>query len=167
MHTWWCACLETHKIKTKLAQILGKSYRRLLIVRAALISQLTHNNFAAQIGSCSQDNRFTVVYRTCLRNYTCTSAILNNQFFHHSLAKRQIRCFLHRFFHRMLIQEFVGLCAQCMYSRTFPCVKHAQLNKGFINIAAHFTAKCIDFTYNMPFGRTAYGRIAWHEGHHI
>ncbi|MNE39154.1 hypothetical protein D3C80_1330880 [compost metagenome] len=167
MNTRRCTCLEADQLKAKLTQVLGQAHRRLLIVRTALICQLAHNHFTAQIRSSRQNNSLAAVYCTGLGNDAGTFSVLHNQLLNHPLAKCQIRRLLHRFFHGVLIKVFIRLGTQCMNRRSFACIKHAQLNKGLINVAAHLAAQRIDFTDDMSFGRTADRRITWHECHHI
>ncbi|MNC28154.1 hypothetical protein D3C75_763530 [compost metagenome] len=67
----------------------------------------------------------------------------------------------------MLVKEFICLRAQGMNCWTFTRVEHPQLNKSLVDVTAHLSAKRIDFTDYMSFGRTADRRITWHECHHI
>ncbi|MNV49650.1 hypothetical protein D3C71_1416110 [compost metagenome] len=167
MHTRRRSGLEPDKFKAKLAQMLGQLDGRLLVIRSALICRFTHNNLSAQISAGCQNDGCSTINGSGLRDDSAAYTILNDEPFHHTLAKRQVRGILHCFLHRVLIQEFIGLSAKRMNCWPFAGVQHAKLDEGLIDITAHLPAKRIDFTNDMTFSRSPNGRVAWHKGDHI
>ena len=50
-----------------------------------------------------------------------------------------------------------------MYGRSFGFIEHLGLDKRFVDIFSHLTAKCIDLSYQMTLGASTYVRVARHQ----
>ena len=56
----------------------------------------------------------------------------------------------------------VTLTARTPHGRTFALVEHSELDSTSVSDDTHLSAQCVYLTHDLPFGYTAYGRIAAH-----
>ena len=65
-------------------------------------------------------------------------------------------------FHSKLVSLFIALCSWTSNARAFAGIKHSDLDGGSIGIYSHLAAKSIDFTDDMPLGKTPDGGVTTH-----
>ena len=159
--------LETLELEAETFQIFRKLDCRLRIIGTGRIHQFANDDLAACSRSGRQNDRFCSVAGPCICHDALDLSFFNDQVVNDALAQRQIRLFFKRVLHFNRILALVGLRAQRSDGRSLARVQHSHLNVRFISVAPHFAAQSIDFANDDAFGRTANGRVAWHECHHF
>ncbi|MPM48077.1 hypothetical protein SDC9_94799 [bioreactor metagenome] len=75
-----------------------------------------------------------------MRHYTLDFTVFHDQFLNDGLLQQQVLLFFDGMLHMMGIVILIRLCAQCLDGRAFPCVQHAHLDIGFVDVASHLAA---------------------------
>ena len=80
------------------------------------------------------------------------------------MNNRQIIGIFERLLHYRMIKPFVRLRTKRLYRRAFAAVQHFYLHERLVGGNAHFAAEGVEFSDEVTFRRSAYGRVARHKG---
>ena len=94
--------------------------------------------------------------------YPFQNSLFHNQFRYLCLLYRQMLRILQNPPHRTTIFTFICLRSQGMNRRSFGPIQHLGLNKCFVNIFPHLTAKRIDLSHKMSLRTSS---DIWITGH--
>ena len=157
------SCFKTKHFDSKLFQGIRKIISCLQSIWSRIIAYISINTSCFQISSGTENHCFTLINSTGICFHTCNFPLFYQKLCYFTLSNGQIGSFLQSSSHLRTVYLLIRLCSQRVDCRAFGTVKHLGLNKGFINIFAHFTAQGIQFPYQMSFGTSTHIRIAGHQ----
>ena len=167
VHTGRCACFETEQTDAHIQQVLAQFCSRHQVIGSAFGDAVPCETTAFHISAHAEHSRFTAVNGTAGSDNAYHLIVFHKDFGDFRLLNTQMRGFLQRMFHFLVVSCFVRLCPQRVHSGTFACIEHFGLDIGLIDILAHFAAQCVDFADKMAFGAAADGGVAGHHGNAV
>ena len=159
------SCFESAEFHAMSLEIVRKFVCRSKPVRPARKYAVADKYFSSEKCSGRKDDRFGCVIRVRLGFNSAYLSVLDNQVRNFTLLHIEVWFFLYRFLHLKMVFIFIRLCTQRMNCGSFCGVQHFTLDESFVNIDSHFTAECINFSYQMSFAGSSDGRIARHHCH--
>ena len=161
-NTCRCSCFKTEHFDSQFFQRICKIIGSLESVRTCVVAYIAVDTSCFQVGSCTENDCLTIINSTWISFYAFNLSIFNQKLCYFTLLNSKVRSIFQCLSHLIAVCLFIRLCTQRMNRRSFGAVEHFWLNKCFINILSHFTAKSIQFSYQMSLGTATYIWITWH-----
>ena len=166
-HTRGRSCFKAAQAHPQLSQRFRQKRRREQAVRPALIGDISHVDFAAEIGARSEHHAFCGIARTHARHCLPGAVFIAEQVHNLALLELQIRLELELMLHDFGIFPPIDLRAQGMHRRALAQIQHSALNGAGVRRLTHFAAKRVNLTHKVALRRSSNGGIARAVAHRV
>ena len=119
-------------------------------------------HFSVEEGPCGENHSFGAELFAELADDACDIAVFEDERAGGSLTDAEIGLELDFALHRLLVTDFVALCAGGPDSGTFSEVQQTELQRGRVGDASHGAAEGVDFADDVSFCDSADRGIAAH-----
>ena len=156
--------LKSPQRQAQCLQTLPQCTARQGTVWAALIGNRSNVNSTVQIRSSGNNGSLYGILCPQCGDNAADSTIFHQNFCDFRLFDIQVFGLFANLLHIIMIPNTVCLHPKAVDSWSFSSVQHTALQEAGIGCLTHFTAEGINFPYQVPFCRSADGRIAGHVG---